>query len=151
VVVDLSTEADSAEQKQSITELDVPSDVRLLQLAVQPLFAKSLFGRARAYAVKTLRQYRVEDDEGQVYFAIGECRLAEVGGQQVFELQYWPRHEQPERALRDPRRIRERDLERGGDLTYLFLIPPGRRIVKFTTGTAGQMWDLTEFNLVAPE
>ena len=55
----------------------------------------------------------------------------------------------PERALRDPREIRERDLEKDGQLTYLFLIPPGRAIKVFKTGT--QQRDLTSLNLRAPQ
>ena len=67
----------------------------------------------------------------------------------MLELQYWPAAEMPERALRDPRQIRERDLEKDGQLTYLFLIPPGRTITVFKTGT--QKRDLTSLNLKAPQ
>jgi len=138
-----------ADQAGMVKHLEVPADKRLLQLAVKPLFAKSVLGKARQFAVKTLRQYRIEDEQGDVYFPIGEYRLAEVGGERVLELQYWPNNPIPERALRAPRKVRERDLEEGGELTYLFLVPPGRRIVVFKTGT--QRFDLTTLDLLAPE
>lgn len=139
----------AADEAGMVKQLEVPADKRLLQLAVEPLFAKSLLGKARQFAVKTLRQYRIEDEQGGMYFPIGEYRLAEVGGEQVLELQYWPNNPIPERALRAPRKVRERDLEDGGELTYLFLVPPGRRIVVFKTGS--QRFDLTTLDLLAPE
>jgi len=143
VPVDVKGEGDS------VKRFEVPENVRLLQLAVEPTFAKSTLGRARQFAVKTVKQYRVEDDQGQYYFPVGEYRSAEVRGEQLLELQYWPAAEQPERALREPRQVRERDLEKDGQLTYLFLIPPGRSITVFKTGT--QQRDLTSLNLKAPQ
>jgi len=132
-----------------VKRFQVPEGMRLLQLAVEPTFAKSTLSRARQFAVKTVKQYRVEDDQGQYYFPVGEYRSAEVRGEQLLELQYWPTAEIPERALRDPREIQERDLEKDGQLTYLFLIPPGQTIKVFKTGT--QQRDLTSLNLKAPQ
>jgi len=149
VVVDLSQHK-IVPAMLGVSRLAVPPGKRLLQLPLREVFAYSLAGRAIAFTLKTLRQqWRVVDSTGHMYFPIGALAIANVGGHRVLELQYWPDAPMPERALKPFRRIRDSDFQQpDSKLYYLFLVRPGARIVKFTTGRAET--DLSHLNLVAP-
>ena len=115
-----------AEPSVAISSFFVPSGMRLFQLSVTREEASSIFGRALQFTRETLAQYTVLDEHGQRYFRIGEIRIADVGGQEKLEIQYWPQAEMPERCIRPPRIIQDANLTGDYTLIYLFLIPEDR-------------------------
>lgn len=135
-----------------VSTFRVPEDKRLLQLNVGHLTARSLFGRALSHAVSVVQNYRVADSNGKEYKIIGKYALADVGGEKVFEVQYFPDQAGTVGGLGKFNRIKENDLKRGDDIVFLFLVDPGVQIVSFSTGgAASRSDDLTSENLVAPK
>jgi hypothetical protein len=123
-----------AEPSVGISNFFVPPGMKLFQLSVTREEAHSIYGRALQFTRETLAQYTVIDERGQRYFRIGEIRIANVGGQEKLEIQYWPQAEMPERCIQSPRVIQNTDLTGDYTLIYLFLIPEDRTPEKFDTG-----------------
>lgn len=132
-----------------ISRFKVPEDKALLHLSVNHLVAKSTLGRAKSFAVKTIRNYLVTDDRGQKYEMVGQYVTAYVDGDTVFEVQYFPEQiGSIGRGVGKFREVKERHLEqKDTELYYLFLIDKGRTIVEFSTGR--QQVDLKDEDLVA--
>lgn len=130
VVVDLA----AMEDQDKVTQFAVPEGVRLFQLGVEKEEARSMFGRAIQFTRRTMEQYTVIDERGDVYHRIGEIRVADVGERETLEMQYWPDAEMPERCIQEFRRVKEQDLEGDFALIYLYLLPEGRKPVRFSTG-----------------
>lgn len=124
-----------AELSVAVTHFFVPPNLHLYQLSVTKDEAQSIFGRALNFARNTLAQFIVRDEQGDVYFRIGEVRIANVSGQQKIEIQYWPQAEIPERCIREARTVKDVHLK-GNEYTliYLYLLPDGRKPVEFDTG-----------------
>jgi hypothetical protein len=133
-----------------IARFQVPEGVALLQLNVEYLQAKSTYGRALSYAVKTIRNYLVTDDLGDKYEMIGQYVMADVDGDSTIEIQYFPEQiGSMGRGVRKFDEVKERHLKKKDtQLYYLFLIKKGRKVVKFSTGRGSV--DLRGDNLVAP-
>ncbi len=134
-----------------LTKFAVPSDKRLLHLEVEELRARSGIGKVLSFAVTTVKQYQLQDEQGNVYPVVGQYAVVDIDGQDVVEIQYYPEAVAAggRGGIRDFRRIKKRQLEaRGSRLVYLFLVEPGARIASFSTGR--RPTDLTELNLVAP-
>ncbi|HUU84073.1 MAG TPA: CvpA family protein [Phycisphaerae bacterium] len=133
----------------AITRFEVPTGKRLLQLDVQRLRAGSTLGRALNFAVTTLRNYLVTDDVGEKYELVGQYAIANVDGEQVIEVQYFPQQiGSMGRGVGQFDRIKKRHLEqRDTTLVYLFLVNTGRQVVEFSTGRGGA--NLRGENLVA--
>jgi hypothetical protein len=133
---------------------DVPGDKRLFQLDVKELQARSLYGRALSFAVKSVKDYFLHDETGRVYPVVGQYVIADVDGIEVVEIQYYPEQVQimNRGGIRDFKQVKKRHLE-GKDyrLAYLFLVEPGAKLTKFTTGQGRRPTDLQRDNLVAPD
>jgi hypothetical protein len=121
------------------SRFEVPQDKRLLQLNVRQLQAGSTYGRALSFAVRTIRNYLVTDEQGEKYELIGQYAIANVDGEQVIEIQYFPQQiGSMGRGVGEFQRIKERHLNRRDTtLVYLFLINPGRQVIEFSTGRGG--------------
>ncbi len=131
-----------------VTTLAVPENARLFQLTCSAQFAKSLFGKAKSFAVKSVSQYVVIAQNGNQYMPVGEIRIASVGGKRMMELQYTS---QPEgtRAIRPPRTIKEPQLTGDATVTFLYHIPPGTKLVEFSAGP--QALSKSPLNATAPQ
>ncbi len=118
-----------------VTEFLVPDDKRMVQVGAHDIKAESLVGQAINFANRVVAQVRVKDEEGQVYFAIGQYAAAEINGEPWIEIQYYPDAEVPERCLKKPEKVTEKVLQRVGPDNYkfgfLFLVDPGVRLVSF--------------------
>ncbi len=137
---------------QPISKFEVPSDKRLLRLGVTALQARSGLGRAISFATGTVQNYVVEDSQGRQTLLCGKYAVANVGSQQVIEIQYFPEHEGTSiGGLGKFARIPEDKLTKDDDLVFLFLVDPGAQIVSFSTGTsANRKDDLVSENIIAP-
>lgn len=123
-----------------ITEFAVPDDKRLVQIGAEKNFPGSMFGRALNYATNVVAQIFVQDDKGENYYAIGVYSAAVVNGKWVFEIQYKPDAEMPDKpgTLEKPERLTQTVMKNAKPAErkfgYLFLVPPGTHLVKFFTG-----------------
>lgn len=136
-----------------LVRFEVPADKRLFQLDVEQLRARSLVGRVLSFAVRSVKNYRLRDEAGNVYPVVGQFAIANVGGEEVIEIQYHPAEVEVtgRGGTRDFRRIRDSHLRRGDyRWVYLFLVEPGAKLTEFVTGTGRRATDLKSFNLVAP-
>lgn len=137
---------------EPVSTFQVPEDKRLLQLNVGHLKAGSVLGKAMSFAVTTVQNYVVMDENGKPYKIIGKYALAKVNGEDVFEVEYFPGPSGSIGGLGKFSRINERELKKGDEIVFLFLIDPGQKIVRFTTGGAANQADnLRAENLVAPK
>ncbi len=135
-----------------ITSFDVPDDKRLFHLEVEQLRARSGLGRAISLTVRTAQNYNLVDHLGNKYPVVGQFVVADVDGQDVIEIQYFPQEVATTRrgGIREFRMVKRRHLKaRGTRLVYLFLVNPGVELIEFSTGRRGT--DLREFGLVAPD
>ncbi len=134
-----------------LSRFDVPSDKRLLHLNVGALQARSTLGRALSQAVSVVQNYVVEDADGRQYKFIGKYALANVRGQKIIEVQYFPEQVGTVGGVGAFSRIKEDRLGNDGQLVLLFLVEPGVRILSFSTGgAASRRDDLRSENLTAP-
>ncbi len=138
--------------KQPVSKLAVPANMRLLQLSVEKLKAESWLGNIYSVASDNLPVNNLKDADGREYPPVGAYAIAVVDGKQVFELRYFNEFERSANA-RLPRfqRIRKEHLGPGKDYIFVFLfhLPPGARPQILSTGR--QAVELGELNLVAPE
>jgi hypothetical protein len=135
-----------------LTRFQVPQGQALLQIDARVLQAGSILGRAKSFAVSSLRNYLVTDDAGKQYRICGQIAIADVGNDRVCEIQYYPEVIGSIGGVKRFRRIRERSLRQGSDyeMYFLFVIDSGRKVMNFsTTGTRGGQ-DISGLNLVAP-
>lgn len=134
-----------------LAKFDVPSDLRLLHLHVRNLQARSSIGRALSFAVTTLQNYFVEDENGNRYKIIGKYTVASVDGREVVEIQYFPEPAGSIGGLGDFDKIKDRHLKGKNEFVFLFLTKPGAKITAFSTGgSATRRDDLRGENLIAP-
>ncbi|MHC4235516.1 MAG: hypothetical protein ACYSUQ_10410, partial [Planctomycetota bacterium] len=135
-----------------ITGFEIPAGKKLLHLRVDVLRARSGLGRALSYSVRTIRNYLITDDAGKQYEMVGQYALADVDGDDVVEIQYFPEQiGSMGRGVRRFTEIKDRHLKQGDTtLVYLYLIDEGRKVVRFTTGSsASRAVDLSDDDLVA--
>ncbi|MEP0842032.1 MAG: CvpA family protein [Phycisphaerae bacterium] len=138
--------------KPPIERLQVAPDMRILQVSLEQLHAGSTLGRARNFAVSTLQDYYVVDQNGQNYWPVGKLAMARVGGKPTLEMIYLDETARQDKGnfqkvpLMD--RIRRDDLK--GDYLYVFIfqLPVGSKPVKVHTDGRNDV-DLTPFNLEA--
>lgn len=144
-----------ADQEQGnnapVSSLSVPSDKRLLQLNVANLRARSTLGGALTHAVKTVQNYLVQDANGNNYQMVGKYAVANVGGDDIFEVQYFSNQAGSIGGVGAFERIQDSHLQGEYELVFLFLVDPGVEIIRFTTGgSASRADDLANEGLVAP-
>jgi uncharacterized membrane protein required for colicin V production len=149
VTVQLSDDWQAPEgSERPIERFHVPQGKHLLQVDFEKLQPGSFLGRAMGMARDTVANYTIKLEGGGEVFPIAAFAIAELGGQNVFELIYL--NEEAQAANRKPvlERIRPRDLQ--GDYAYylVFPLPPGGKPVELNTGR--QNVDLRSFNLQAP-
>lgn len=139
-------------QGTPVTQFNVPTDKRLLQLQTDFLNPRSGLGRAISSAVKVAQNYTVEDAKGKRYSIIGKYAIATVNGRDVVEVQYFSTLIGSIGGLGNFDRIKDSHLKGTYTLAYLFLVDPGVQIVRFATGgSASRDENLLSDNLVAPK
>ena len=144
-------EQDEGEDR-TISKFSVPDDMRLLQLNTGRLQTRSGIGQVLDMASRTVQNYYVEDTGGKQYKVIGKYAIANVDGQEMIEVQYFPEQAGTIGGLGEFRKIDDTKLK--GDYAYvlLFLVDPGAKITSFSTGgSATRADDLSAENLVAPD
>jgi len=135
---------------EPLHRLKVPEGKALLLVDVVNLRAGSLLGKAKSFAVKTVKNYLVTDESGAQYKICGQIAVADVGGQRVMEVQYFPEVIGSLGGVRDFQRIKDWSLKGDYELYFLFVVDSGRKITRFsTTGDRGGE-DISDLNLVAP-
>lgn len=138
----------------TLEKFDVPGDKRLFQFNVQRLNPKSLFGKAIGFAVTSVKDYHLHDERGNRYPLVGQYVIAEVEGTEVIEIQYFPTAAEFRQGGGTTKfqRVKRHHFDRGNyELVYLFLVEPGTKLTKFTTGQGRRPTDLQRDNLVAPD
>lgn len=139
-------------KEAAVNKLDVPDDKQLLHLSTEFLKARSTFGGALSYAVKTMQNYLVQDENGNQYQLVGKYAEADVDGRRVFELQYFRDQSGSIGGVGAFDKIKEKHLEKDYTLVLLFLVDPGAKIVSFSTGGGdARKEDLRDENIVAPK
>ena len=134
-----------------VSKFNVPQDKRLLQLNSVRLQARSTLGKAMSQAITTVQNYYVEDTNGRRFVLAGKYVLADVGGQKVIEIQYFPESGVTMGGIGAFERVKERDLKPDDEFVLLFLVDPGARIVGFSSGGPNTSKDdLTAEELTAP-
>jgi uncharacterized membrane protein required for colicin V production len=125
-----------------VTAFEVPKDKRLVQIGAEQNMPESLFGRALNYAAKVAAQPRLTTGDGTNYFAIGVYSAAKVGGKMIFEIQYWPEAETPDRCLKEAKKVNANVMKDAKPderkFGYIFLVDPGAEIVSFSTTSKGE-------------
>ncbi len=137
---------------REVTRFEVPEGKALLQIDAVNLRAGSLLGRAKSFAVKTVKNFIVTDDRGNEYKLCGQIALADVGDDRVVEVQYYPEVIGSIGGVKPFSRIKDRDLSDSDtyELYFLFLVDSGRKVVKFSTSGQRGGEDISDLGLVAP-
>lgn len=154
LLADLDKQDGGSGRNSLVERLWIPEDKRLLQFSASNLRAGSTLGKAKQFAVKVIENYEIHGDGGQTYTMVGKYAIAEVSGQELFELQYFPEYAAAgARTHRQFQKIRDRHLSGNNyTLVFLYLIDPGVQVVKFSTGgSSSYAQDLRQMNLVAPD
>jgi len=142
----------SAGTEQPLSKLAVPEDKRLLQLSISKLQARSGIGKILSQVVTTVQNYAVEDANGNRYEVVGKYAVADVGGTNVFELQYFGGADAAAGRMQPFDRIKDSHLKGDYAFVLLFLVNPGANITSFSSGgEASRADDLTGENLTAPK
>ncbi|MCG3138472.1 MAG: hypothetical protein HJJLKODD_02337 [Phycisphaerae bacterium] len=132
---------------QPLDSLVVPDNMRLLQLNVKALHANTVLGNAVNLARRVLKQWRVYDSHGNVYWPAGLVVECDHGGNRYMEVQYFPEDAWLRSQIRDYQVVDDEDLKGDYRLVFLFLVPPGAEITEFD---AGNMRTKLPEKLVAP-
>lgn len=117
----------------------VPNDKEMFIVTFDDPKKQSMWGGAIQFANRVVGQTSITDAGGNTYFAIGQYAIAKMNGRWVYEIQYWPNAEIPERALKDPKRLTRSVLDQAGQANayfgFLFLVPKDvSEITKFQSG-----------------
>jgi len=124
-----------------VSEFEVPVEKRMVQVGAVQNMPESVYGAAMNYAAKTVAQISVKTSDDRQYFAVGMYVAAFVNNKWIYEIQYWPTAEIPERCLREARVLKPNILKQvkpeHQKLGYIFLVDPGVEIVRFSTGGKG--------------
>lgn len=148
LVADLGAQADGKDAP--LSRLSVPEDQRLLHLSMTRLQAQSGLGRILSQVVTTVENYSVVDAAGNRYEIVGKYAVANVGGTDTLELQYFGGSDGG-RRLQPFDRIKDTHLKGEYGLVLLFLVKPGAKITGFSSGSdATRAEDLSGENLTAP-
>lgn len=144
------TKQDSDDKNAKMLHFEVPQGKRLLHLSQKNLKAGSSLGKALNFATKTVRNYLVTDDAGQTLQMVGQYAIANVDGDEILEVQYFPEQiGSIGRGVGPFDEIKERHLnQRDTQLVYLFLMDQGRQAIEFSTGRRGRA-NLRSANLIA--
>ena len=140
-------------EKPEIARFEVPPDKRLLHLSVAAQHPGSTLGKALGLAVTTMKNYIVTDSMGRQYRPVGAYIIAKSGDQgEYVEIQYAPESaDSTGRGVRPWSKLSEARLERDYTYVYLYLVEPGAKLVRFSTGGGGvRDTDLNGAELTAP-
>ena len=138
LIIEAPTEA--IEEGSQVKEFFVPEDKRLLQVGAEKNFPESMIGRVFNFATNVISQIHVQDSEGKDYYAIGRYEAAVINGKWVFEIQYYPNAEAPDRqgTLKKADKVTAAVLKAAKPeerrYGFLFLTPPGVTITKIYLG-----------------
>jgi hypothetical protein len=129
-----------------VSRFEVPKGQKLVQVPLHRVSPGSLMGQAIDFAVRTLQQqWALLDDAGGQYLPVGAVAIASVGGEELLEIQYHVNQENlvSGHTLVKWRRISDTDLKNpDAKLYFLYLVPPGKHIIKFDTGRQAVDLDL---------
>ncbi|MCK4660071.1 MAG: CvpA family protein [Phycisphaerae bacterium] len=141
------------ERNPPVARFAVPDDKRLFHLSTESLQAGSMLGKALNLAITTVQNYVVTDSAGRQYIPVGAYVIAKLGTTPYVEIQYFPEYaEQAGRGLYPWARLRQNHLRGDYTLVYLYLIDPGAKLTRFSTGgSSSRSVDLSTMNLVAPK
>lgn len=105
----------------------VPEDKDMFIVTFDDPKKQSMWAASIQFANRVVGQTSITDASGGRHFAIGQYAIAKINGRWVYEIQYWPNAEIPERALQDPKRVTRRVLDAAGPANsyfgFLFLVP----------------------------
>ncbi len=122
----------------AVTELLAPRGKRIVQVGAEQMHAQGMYGRALNYAAAVAAQIKVTTSGGQTYFAQGVYSSAMVGNERIFEIQYWPTAEIPERCLKKPKKLTKNIMKNANPAErkfgYIFVVDPGVTITAFSAG-----------------
>jgi len=129
-----------------VKEFIVPPGKRMVQIGAEQVMAENMFGKALNYAAQIATQIKLHATDGHTYFAQGVYSVAVVGGETIFEVQYWPNAEIPERCLKKPKKLTRNVMKNAKEsdrkFGYIFLVDPGVKITSFSAGRASQQLDI---------
>lgn len=137
-----------AGKETPLTDLEVPSDQRLLHMFVDKLDPQSWLGGIMGRMVDQIQNIGIVDDRGKEFMPVGVYAIAEVGGQRYFEIRYLDETSRGFAKLPPLVRIKPTNLRGEYSYAFLFHVPKGTRVNEFMTGR--KKLDLRQFNLVAP-
>ncbi|MFQ5490139.1 MAG: CvpA family protein [Phycisphaerae bacterium] len=145
----LVTTQDKDSNNAKALHFQVPQGKRLLHLSQKNLKAGSTLGKALNFAIKSVRNYLVTDDAGEKHQMVGQYAIANVDGDEILEVQYFPNQiGSIGRGVKPFTEIKERHLnQRDTQLVFLFLIDQGRQAIEFSTGRGRT--SLKSSNLIA--
>lgn len=127
------------EPSDRVEKFSVPSDKRMVQIGAEVLKQSNMYSRAIGFANRVTAQIQITDSEGNSYFAVGQYAAVEIEGTYKIEIQYYPNAEVPERCLKKPTKVTHSLMTKAGPehtrFGYLFLVPPGVKIVSFNAGS----------------
>lgn len=110
-----------------LTRFWVPNGKSMFIVTFDDPKKQSMWGGAIQFANRVVGQTTITDSGGNKYFAIGQYAIAKINGKWVYEIQYWPNAEIPERALHEPKRVTRRVLDQAGAANayfgFIFLVP----------------------------
>ncbi|MCB9865554.1 MAG: CvpA family protein [Phycisphaerales bacterium] len=130
-----------------ISSFAVPEGKALLHLDVESLKAGSLYGKAMNFAAQTVENYIIEDNHSHQLTPVGKYAVANVGGENIIEIQYYP---MVGGRVKPFERIKSTNLQKDYQLVYLYLLDSGAQAMKFSPGGNLHPTDLSGENLVAP-
>jgi hypothetical protein len=138
LVVELPDDSPKGDQ---VTDFDVPDEKKLVIIDADRNEALSMYGRALNYASNVAAQITLTTADGNTFFAQGVYSMAKQGGQTLFEIQYHPEAEVPERSLAKPKKVTANMLRSApaGErrFGYIFIVDRGVKIVSFSSGGTG--------------
>lgn len=120
-------------------EFWVPGGKQMFIVTFDDPKKKSMWGRSIQFASRVVGQTTITDAAGTPHFAIGQYAIAEIGGRWVYEIQYWPAADIPERSLQKPKRVTQQVLDAAGVensyFGFIFLVPDSvTEIKEFQSG-----------------
>lgn len=134
-----------------IERIQVPSDMRLIQVSVEKLQPGSVLGKAMGFARDNIADYKLYDQRGEAHLPVGMYGIAKVGGKPTFELILLDdiaRQDDAVFAKLPPfERIKRQDFKDDYALYFIYQVKSGTRATKIYTGRTDV--NLEKFNLVA--
>lgn len=145
--VNLPKDPSSVKQSKRVAGFQVPSDMRMVQVYASKAAPKSALARSISMAANVASSITISGNNGKTYFALGKYAVVPMDNKFVFEVQYDPKPDMPERCLKPFTRITAGALRNADPnqklFVYLFLVDPGIEITQFSAGKKTQKLKLS--------